>query len=108
MWWLVVLNVILWTIVACGGFSCSFKRTPAKQQIKPITTEVSISKPVPVSQIDIDGDGQISPQEQQQLPGSHNITPVVISFVSIIGLVLVINLVLARLGARRVSPPGSK
>ena len=92
LWWLVMLNAVLWTIVACGGFSCSIKREPAKQQKSNTSTQapraaiVSTHKPVPVAIVDQDQDGHISTQESQVLVGDR---PAVLpTFAMIIGAVL--------------------
>jgi len=99
--YLLIANLLLWLLVYCTMSGCSLKRPPAQQQRDSHTTHTTTHTTIPVDQIDIDGDGQISPQEQQQISATHHITPVVISFVSIVGLVLVINLVLARAATRR-------
>lgn len=89
LWWLVMLNAVLWTIVACGGFGCSIKRDPAKQQKTNTSTQAPVAnthKPVPVAIVDQDQDGHISTQESQVLIGDR---PAVLpTFAMIIGAVL--------------------
>lgn len=91
-----VLLVIV-TFATCAG--CSMSRNPAKQQQK--TTSVVVNTPnirtsdtpVPVQQIDIDGDGAISAAERRSLVGDQ--PSVLLTFATIVGMVIMVSVVTA-------------
>ena len=88
---------VLVMIVTCVG--CSTSRKPAKQQQK--TTSVASTSPnirtsdtpVPVEQIDLDGDGAISAVERRSLVGDQ--PSVLVTFATIVGMVIMVSVVTA-------------
>jgi hypothetical protein len=89
--------IVMLMFTTCVG--CSMSRNPAKQQQK-TTSVVSASPtmqksatPVPVHQIDLDGDGTISATERQSLIGDQ--PSVLLTFATIVGMVIMVSVVTA-------------
>jgi hypothetical protein len=79
--------VVIGLCVSHAG--CSLKRSPAQQtsQNTPLTRPVvHTSQPMPIEQVDLDGDGTLSASERQSLIGDQ--PGVIPTFATIIGLVL--------------------
>ena len=89
--------IVIVAFATCAG--CSMSRNPAKQQQKTtsvVSTTPNIQAsdtPVPVQQIDLDGDGAISATERQSLVGDQ--PSVLLTFATIVGMVIMVSVVTA-------------
>lgn len=85
MMFTLVVSLTLYTCAGCAPIKrITTSDIPAKQQIKTTPTHADI----PVSQIDLNGDGSIDSQERHQL-GSNHIS-VLSTFAAIVGAVVVV------------------
>ena len=89
--------IVIVTFATCAG--CSMSRNPAKQQQKNTSVVVTTPNirtsdtPVPVEQIDLDGDGTISAVERRSLVGDQ--PSVLVTFATIVGMVIMVSVVTA-------------
>jgi len=97
--------ITLWVFATCAG--CTFKRNPAQQQniSNTHTIAATAEHPIPVKQLDADGDGTISVLEQRSLrPESDD---VLFTFSTIVACVVGASATCAWLArGRRRGDPG--